>query len=139
MFTLDKLNLADFRLLFPAVNFKVNLGESLRIEEFLSIPPLSRKSTYLELSEQLTVKLNLKCFEYVAPKCTKLQRDVTRNFALIGIWPKWREAEGKFQWNCSVSYLSFVYGSSGGVCGRSLSAGKILFTGRQTCSLYLEL
>ena len=69
MFTLDKLNLADLRLLFLAVNFKVNLGESLRkiIFFFLSIPPLSRKSTYLELSEQLTVKLNLQCFEYVAP------------------------------------------------------------------------
>ena len=26
-----------------------------------------------------------------------------------------------------------------GVCGRSLTAGKILFTGRQTCSLYLVL
>ena len=31
------------------------------------------------------------------------------------------------------------YGSTGGVCGRSLTAGKILFTGRQTCSLYLVL
>ena len=30
MFTLDKLNLADLRLLFLAVNFKVNLGERLR-------------------------------------------------------------------------------------------------------------
>ena len=30
MFTLDKLNLADLRLIFLAVNFKVNLGESLR-------------------------------------------------------------------------------------------------------------
>ena len=30
MFTLDKLNFADLRLLFLAVNFKVNLGESLR-------------------------------------------------------------------------------------------------------------
>ena len=29
--------------------------------------------------------------------------------------------------------------SMGGVCGRSLTAGKILFTGRQTCSLYLIL
>ena len=27
----------------------------------------------------------------------------------------------------------------GGVCGRSLTAGKILFTGSQTCSLYLVL
>ena len=30
MFTLDELKLADLRLLFLAVNFKVNLGESLR-------------------------------------------------------------------------------------------------------------
>ena len=30
MFTLDKLNLADLRLLLLAVNFKVNLGESQR-------------------------------------------------------------------------------------------------------------
>ena len=29
--------------------------------------------------------------------------------------------------------------SMGGVCGRSLTAGKILYTGRQTCSLYLVL
>ena len=29
--------------------------------------------------------------------------------------------------------------SMGGVCGRSSTAGKILFTGRQTCSLYLVL
>ena len=30
MFTLDKLNLADLGLIFLGVNFKVNLGESLR-------------------------------------------------------------------------------------------------------------
>ena len=36
--------------------------------------------------------------------------------------------------------LSLIgYDSIGGVCGRSLTAGKILFTGRQTCSLYLVL
>ena len=29
--------------------------------------------------------------------------------------------------------------SMGGVCGRSLTAGKILFTGKKTCSLYLVL
>ena len=59
MFTLDKLNLADLRLLFLAVNFKVNFAK-VCVEKFLSIPPLSRKSTYLELSEQLKVKLNSK-------------------------------------------------------------------------------
>ena len=31
------------------------------------------------------------------------------------------------------------YASTGGVCRRSLTAGKILFTWRQTCSLYLVL
>ena len=35
MLTLDKLNLADLRLLFLAVNFKVNLGESLRRKFFV--------------------------------------------------------------------------------------------------------
>ena len=34
MFILDKLNLADLRLLFLAVNFKVNLVESLRRKIF---------------------------------------------------------------------------------------------------------
>ena len=48
-------------------------------------------------------------------------------------------AEGEFPGNCSVSYLSFVYGSTGGVCGRSITARKFLFTGRQTCSLYFVL
>ena len=66
MFALDKLNLADLRLLFLAVNFKVNLGVSF-VEESLSIRLLSRKLTYPQISEQLTVKLNLECFEYVAP------------------------------------------------------------------------
>ena len=35
-----------------------------------------------------------------------------------------------------VSYLSL---SKGGVCGRNLTAGKIIFIGRQTSSLYLVL
>ena len=43
-----------------------------------------------------------------------------------------RSMYSAFLGNCSVSYFSFV-------CGRSLTAGKILFTGRQTCSLYLVL
>ena len=38
MFTLDKLSLADLRLLFIGVNFKMNLGESLlrRMFEYTS-------------------------------------------------------------------------------------------------------
>ena len=43
-------------------------------------------------------------------------------------------AEGEVIATSPISLLSM-----GGVCGRSLSAGKILFTGRQTCSLYLVL
>ena len=39
----------------------------------------------------------------------------------------------------AASPVSFVYGSSGGVCGWSLTAGKIHFTGKQTCSLYLVI
>ena len=36
--------------------------------------------------------------------------------------------------------LSLIgYGSTGGVCGRSLTERNILFTGTQTCSLYLVL
>ena len=36
--------------------------------------------------------------------------------------------------------LSLIgFGSTGEVCGQSLTAGKILFAGRQTCSLYLVL
>ena len=37
----------------------------------------------------------------------------------------------------AASHISLL--SIGGVCGRSLTAGEILFTGRQTCSLYLVL
>ena len=39
-------------------------------------------------------------------------------------------------WNCSVSYLSFVYGRS---LWAELNGRKILFIGRQTCSVYLVL
>ena len=44
---------------------------------------------------------------------------------------------GEFPGIWSVSYLSFVYCCTGGVCGRSFTAGEILFTGRQTCMLPL--
>ena len=36
-------------------------------------------------------------------------------------------------------HLIDVQSSTGEVCGRSLTAGKILYTGRQTCSLYSVL
>ena len=53
--------------------------------------------------------------------------------------PKVAGAEREFPGNCIVSYLSFGYGSTGRVCGRSLTAGKILFTRMQAFSLYLVL
>ena len=57
--------------------------------------------------------------------------------ALVGGGGGWgRSMYSAFSENCSGSYLSF---SVGGVCGRSLTEGKILFTGKQTCSLYLVL
>ena len=54
---------------------------------------------------------------------------------------------GTFKWTfvvCPVEKVAIAASpisllSMGGVCGRSLMAGKILFTGRQTCSLYLVL
>ena len=57
--------------------------------------------------------------------------------------PSWggRRAEGEVcilrSPGIAASPISLL--SMGGVCGRSLAAGKILFTGRQTCSLYLVL
>ena len=46
---------------------------------------------------------------------------------------------GRYPWELKRLLSLIGYGSTGGVCGRSLTAGKILFTGRQTCSLYLVL
>ena len=61
-----------------------------------------------------------------------------RHSRLLAHWLmalQWRRAEGGLQ-----RLLSLIgYGSTWRVCGRSLMAGKILFTGRQTCSLYLVL
>ena len=50
--------------------------------------------------------------KFSLPEWPTSQRDVTRNCALIGQWPKWLGAEREFPGNCSVSYLSFVYGRS---------------------------
>ena len=46
MFTLDKLNLADLRLLLFAVNFKVNLGESQRRRIFEYTPSVTKVDLY---------------------------------------------------------------------------------------------
>ena len=74
--------------------------------------------------------------KFSLPKCATSHRDVIQDCALIGYW---QTVEGEFPGNCSGSHLSFVYGSTRGVCGRSLTAGNILFTGRPKCSLYIVL
>ena len=58
--------------------------------------------------------------------------------------PSWRGGGGDEGEVCifrslGIAASPFSLLSMGGVCGRSLTAGKILFTGRQTCSLYLVL
>ena len=57
--------------------------------------------------------------------------------ALVCVFYWGRSMYSAIPGNCSASPISLL--SMGGVCGRSLTAGKILFTGRQTCSLYLVL
>ena len=84
-----------------------------------------------------------------------------RERTVTGAWPElWCESAHKFSSTLHISDIR-IYKQSlrevcilrspgiaaspisllsmGGVCGRSLSAGKILFAGRQTCSLYLVL
>ena len=51
----------------------------------------------------------------------------------------WSEGEVCILRSPRIAASPFSHLSMGGVCGRSLTAGKILFTGRQTCSLYLVL
>ena len=71
------------------------------------------------------------------PQWATSQRNVTRDCVLIGKRPY---SGGRLRENfpgIATSPISLL--SMGGVCGRSLTAGKILFTGRQTCSLYLVL
>ena len=68
--------------------------------------------------------------------------ETTRSLANGPSW--WWGGEGlreKYVFCAPISLLSMggVCGRSLRVCGRSLTAGKILFTGRQTCSLYLVL
>ena len=59
-------------------------------------------------------------------------RPLTNSPIVAGVWGVIRRELQRL--------LSLIgYGSTGGVCGRSLMAGKILFTGRQTCSLYFVL
>ena len=84
--------------------------------------------------------------KFSRPECATSQRDVTLDCGLIH-WlmalDGWRggAAEGEVcilrSPGIAASPISLL--SMGGVCGRSLTPGKILFTGRQTCSLYLVL
>ena len=81
------------------------------------------------------------------PHCATLQCDVTRDWltslethwlmALVGGGGAEEEVCVLRSPGIAASPISIL--SMGGVCGRSLTAGKILFTGSQTCSLYLVL
>ena len=58
--------------------------------------------------------------------------------------PSWGEGRGSEGEVCILRSPEIVASpisllSMGGVCGRSLTAGEIIFTGMQTCSLYLVL
>ena len=72
------------------------------------------------------------------PECATSQRDVTRDAHSLG------GGGGAEEEVCTLrspgiaaSPISLL--SMGGVCGRSLTARKIIFTGRQICTLYLVL
>ena len=41
--------------------------------------------------------------------------------------PSGGRLRGNSPWNCNVSYLSLVYGSTCGVCGRNLTEGNVFF------------
>ena len=71
--------------------------------------------------------------KFSRPKCATSQK--WRHSRLLAHWLMAIVAGG---WGGKApSPISLL--SMGGVCGRSLMAEKILFTGRQTCSLYLVL
>ena len=77
--------------------------------------------------------------KFSRPKCATSQHDISletaRSLANGPSAGGWGAITRELQ-----RFLSFiVYGNTGGVWGRSLTAGKILFTGRQTWSLYLVL
>ena len=69
------------------------------------------------------------------PQCTT-SLDTARSLANGPSWGGWERCILRSP-GIAASPVSFL--SMGGACGRSLTAEKILFTGRQTCSLYLVL
>ena len=62
-----------------------------------------------------------------------------RNHWLIALVMAGAEGEVSILRSPGIAALPISLLSMGGVCGRNLTAGKILFTERQTCSLYLVL
>ena len=112
--------------------------------------------SWTELNHRVIILLERACLhtkigrnlcEFSRPECST-SHETARSLANGPSWGGgggelwrgggWRRSMcSAFPGNCSVSYLSFL--SMRGVCGRSLTAGKILFTERQTCSLYLVL
>ena len=66
--------------------------------------------------------------KFSRPECATSQRDVTRDCMLMAL-----VGGGGLGVPRELQRLL----SMEGVCGRSLTSGKILFAGRQTCSLYL--
>ena len=83
--------------------------------------------------------------KFSRPECATSQRDVTRDWVANGAhWLMTLVGGGAEGEVCilhspgiAASPISLL--SMGGVCGRSLMPVKILFSGRQTCSLYLVL
>ena len=76
--------------------------------------------------------------EFSRPECATSQRDALETACSLANGPSWGGGGGaRRSSGIAASPISLL--SMGGVCGRSLTAGKILFTGGQTCCLYLVL
>ena len=79
------------------------------------------------------------------PECAMSQRDVTRDMCAHWVMAQVRGGGGGAEGEVCILRSSGIAASPisllsmGGDCGRSLTAWKILFTGRQKCSLYLVL
>ena len=92
------------------------------VETFPPVSPvfwgLNHRVIILNRGSMPRKRTGRKWWNFSRPECATSQRDVTRDCPLIGLWPfLWVGGWGKsmysaFPGNCSVSYLSFVYGRS---------------------------
>ena len=79
------------------------------------------------------------------PQCAKSQRDVLVTAHSLTNGPSWRGGGGRAEGKVCILRPPGIAASPnsllpmGRACGRRLTAWKILFTGRQTCSFYLVL